>query len=51
VHWHIIPRYRGDPRWGSPIWLTSLDDMIDTRLPAAEQRALMEGLRTACEAR
>src|SRR5215467_10686477 len=49
VHWHIVPRYLSDPRWGLPIWLTSLDDMIDTRLPAEEQRALVEQLRAAFE--
>ncbi|MBC7870422.1 MAG: HIT family protein [Chitinophagaceae bacterium] len=20
LHWHIIPRYKSDPRWGRPIW-------------------------------
>jgi diadenosine tetraphosphate (Ap4A) HIT family hydrolase len=20
LHWHIIPRYKADPRWGQPIW-------------------------------
>ena len=20
LHWHIIPRYKTDPRWGAPIW-------------------------------
>ena len=20
LHWHIVPRYRSDPRWGRPIW-------------------------------
>lgn len=20
LHWHIIPRYKNDPRWGYPIW-------------------------------
>lgn len=20
LHWHIIPRYKHDPRWGQPIW-------------------------------
>jgi diadenosine tetraphosphate (Ap4A) HIT family hydrolase len=20
LHWHIVPRYRSDPRWGQPIW-------------------------------
>jgi diadenosine tetraphosphate (Ap4A) HIT family hydrolase len=48
VHWHIVPRYRGDPRWGSPIWPTSLDDMVDTRLSAEEQRALVQSLKRAC---
>lgn len=51
VHWHIVPRYRGDPRWGSPIWLTSLGDMIDTRLSMEQQRTLVEQLRVACDAR
>ena len=51
VHWHIVPRYRGDPRWGSPIWLTSLDDMLDTRLSMEQQRTLVEQLRAACDAR
>jgi len=51
VHWHIVPRYRGDPRWGSPIWLTSLDDMIDTRLPVEEQRELVERISAACDVR
>ena len=49
VHWHIVPRYRHDPRWGSPIWLTSLGEMIDTRLPVEEHRALMASLKAACE--
>lgn len=20
LHWHIIPRYKSDPRWGQPVW-------------------------------
>jgi len=20
LHWHIVPRYKTDPRWGRPIW-------------------------------
>jgi diadenosine tetraphosphate (Ap4A) HIT family hydrolase len=20
LHWHIVPRYKTDPRWGQPIW-------------------------------
>lgn len=47
LHWHIIPRYRTDPRWGQPIWATPLESMIDTRLPAAERDALVLDLRRA----
>jgi diadenosine tetraphosphate (Ap4A) HIT family hydrolase len=50
LHWHIIPRYRHDPRWGQPIWTTPLEDMIDTRLPVAERDALVLELRRALEA-
>ena len=50
VHWHIIPRFRDDPRWGSPIWLTSLGDMRDTRLPDEERMALISDLREALAA-
>src|SRR5215203_291074 len=26
LHWHIIPRYESDPRWGAPIWTTCWKD-------------------------
>jgi diadenosine tetraphosphate (Ap4A) HIT family hydrolase len=42
LHWHIIPRYRSDPRWGGPIWTTERSDMASVRLSEAEQRALAE---------
>jgi diadenosine tetraphosphate (Ap4A) HIT family hydrolase len=44
LHWHIVPRYRSDPRWGGPIWSAN---MPDTRLTAAEQRELIKDLRAA----
>ena len=47
LHWHIVPRYRGDPRWGAPIWTTSLKDMPDTRLEARERAELLEAIRAA----
>jgi len=47
LHWHIIPRYKNDPRWGQPIWTTPLESMIDTRLPAGERDALVGELRRA----
>jgi len=49
LHWHIVPRYRHDPRWGSPIWLTSLADMIDTPLSGEDRDALLIELRTALQ--
>jgi methyltransferase (TIGR00027 family) len=47
LHWHIIPRYVGDPRWGAPIWQTPLDSMPDTRLPDSEREGLLDALRKA----
>lgn len=45
LHWHIIPRFRDDPTWGTPIWQPPLDSMPDTRLPAADRDALIRALR------
>jgi diadenosine tetraphosphate (Ap4A) HIT family hydrolase len=44
LHWHVIPRYRNDPRWGAPIWLP---DMPETLLEAVERQALLESLRVS----
>lgn len=41
LHWHIIPRYTSDPRWGLPIWPTDLADIPDTRLSEREQGDLI----------
>jgi diadenosine tetraphosphate (Ap4A) HIT family hydrolase len=50
LHWHIIPRYVGDARWGVPVWHTPLDSMRDTRLPPAERESLLAALREALAA-
>jgi diadenosine tetraphosphate (Ap4A) HIT family hydrolase len=47
LHWHILPRTFGDPRWGSPIWLSSLADMAEVRLEPREQAELVAKLRAA----
>ena len=47
LHWHIVPRYRNDPRWGAPIWLTEMAEMPDIRLAPQERSALMQSLRSA----
>jgi diadenosine tetraphosphate (Ap4A) HIT family hydrolase len=48
LHWHIIPRYEGDSRWGAPIWTTREDEMQIVRLPEAEHRKLVEAIRAEC---
>ena len=47
LHWHIVPRYRNDPRWGAPIWLTSLADMPENTLAEQDRDTLIAGLRSA----
>jgi diadenosine tetraphosphate (Ap4A) HIT family hydrolase len=47
LHWHIIPRYFSDPRWGMPIWTTPLAAMLDTRLDADDRARLLDELRGA----
>lgn len=42
LHWHIIPRYRSDPRWGGPIWTTDRSELAHARLSDTEQYALAE---------
>jgi len=49
LHWHIIPRYRDDPRWGLPIWKDSLEAMADIRLSVTERDELLVTLRRALE--
>jgi diadenosine tetraphosphate (Ap4A) HIT family hydrolase len=41
LHWHIIPRYRADPRWGGPIW----PEDAQHRLTPAEEEALIVTLK------
>ena len=45
LHWHVIPRTLGDPRWGAPIWTSDMSDMKDTRLTLGEQQELAARLR------
>ena len=47
LHWHIIPRYVGDARWGMPIWTTPLSAMPDHRLDDQERTSLIDAIRTA----
>lgn len=45
LHWHLIPRNRGDPRWGGPVWTTTREEMGRRELPGPERARLMERLR------
>lgn len=49
LHWHLVPRYTTDPRWGMPIYLSNPADMRVTHLPEAEYRSLVEDLRLRLE--
>ena len=45
LHIGIIPRYRTDPRWGRPIWTTSREEMVHSRITDAECEQLARVLR------
>jgi len=47
LHWHVIPRYKNDGRWGSPIWSADLKEQPDRRLPADERARLLQSLGDA----
>lgn len=49
VHWHIVPRYKDDPRWGAPIYTTDMRDMRVTRLEEAQYQRIAEGIRAKLE--
>lgn len=46
LHYHIMPRYRTDPRWGAPIWESDLADMQVTTLDDADFTALREKIKS-----
>jgi diadenosine tetraphosphate (Ap4A) HIT family hydrolase len=41
LHWHIIPRYIGDARWGGPVWRNTPEEMPDKRISDDERAALI----------
>lgn len=48
LHWHIVPRYKHDPRWGAPIWAES-GQQPERRLTSDDRSNLLEQLRTALQ--
>ena len=47
VHWHIVPRYVDDPRWGGPIWAATHDEMQKIYLGEEEYDEMAESIRSA----
>ena len=48
LHWHIIPRYQDDPRWGAPIWTTHESEMQVVSLPQGAHQELVRDIRAKC---
>ena len=49
VHWHIIPRYLGDRRWGNPVWMNTPEEQPYRALPDAECDRLVDRIRQDLE--
>jgi len=47
LHWHVIPRYRDDPRWGSAIWTTTAEELRHTVLNDDDREGLISNIRAA----
>jgi len=47
LHWHILPRYKNDGRWGGPIWLTTREEMPNARLEESEYLSLAASINSA----
>jgi ATP adenylyltransferase len=48
LHWHIVPRYKDDPRWGQPIWEgwpRNEFTIHRVSLPDAEERSLIQRIQ------
>ncbi|MHB1329949.1 MAG: HIT family protein [Gemmatimonadales bacterium] len=45
VHWHLVPRYRTDPRWGGPIYMTTMEEMPVTRLSDTAYQDIAAAIR------
>ena len=44
LHWHIIPRYKDEDRWGGPIWTTDLSEQPRRFLEENDYKTLAEKL-------
>ena len=49
LHWHLVPRYMSDRRWGGPIYTTTREEMRDTRLSELEYMELATAIQAHLE--
>ncbi|MEZ5500997.1 MAG: HIT family protein [Steroidobacteraceae bacterium] len=49
LHWHVFPRYRADPRWRQPVWMTNASDMPRQQLAEQEFLDLAAAIGAALE--
>jgi ATP adenylyltransferase len=52
LHWHIVPRYKNDPRWGQPIWegWPRAEFTVNrVSLPEAQERMLIEQIHVTLQ--
>jgi diadenosine tetraphosphate (Ap4A) HIT family hydrolase len=47
LHWHVIPRYKNDGRWGQPIWAPDVASQPERRLDAEDRARLLRELAAA----
>ena len=47
LHWHVIPRYKHEPKWGAPIWAPAGEPQPERRLASDERTALRNALAHA----
>lgn len=47
LHWHVVPRYKNDGRWGQPIWAPDVNAQPERRLAPEDRAQLLMALRAA----
>lgn len=47
LHWHVIPRYKRDGRWGQPIWAQDVKLQPERKLADDDRARLLAALRAA----
>lgn len=45
LHWHVIPRYKDDGRWGAPVWAADPAQQPRRQLGAGDRAKLLAALR------